>query len=129
MGTSLIQILKNILHVKTVFATVGCEEKKKYLENYLNVTKAFSYKKVEEENFHEEILRMTSQKGINVVFDCVGSSYFEKNLESLSIDGELIVYGLMGGGNVNGPMLTKLLKKRIHLKSTTLRARSIDVSI
>ena len=80
MGTSLIQILKNILHVKTVFATVGSEEKKKYLENYLNVTKAFNYKKVEEENFHEEILRMTSQKGINVVFDCVGSSYFEKKL-------------------------------------------------
>lgn len=128
VGTSLIQILKNVLNVKTVFATVGSEEKKKYLENSLNVSRAFNYKTPEEENFHEEILKMTDKKGVNVVFDCVGGSYWEKNLESLSVDGELILYGLMGGGNVNGPILAKIQKKRVHLKSTTLRARSIDVS-
>lgn len=126
VGTSLIQILKNILNVDTVFATCGSETKKNFLENRLNVTKAFNYKNSEEENFHSHILNMTENKGVDVVFDCVGGSYLPKNLECLNIDGELILYGLLGGGNVEGNILAQLLKKRIHVKSTTLRGRSID---
>jgi tumor protein p53-inducible protein 3 len=43
-----------------------------------------------------------------------------------STDGEWILYGLMGGGSVNGDILAKIMRKRIHLKSSTLRARSSD---
>lgn len=129
MGTSLIQILKKILNVSTVYATCGSEEKKQFLETSLNVTKAFNYKLPDEENFQEHIRKLTDNTGVNVVFDCVGGSYLQKNLESLSVDGELILYGLLGGGIANGDVLAKLMKKRIHLKSTTLRARSIDVSV
>lgn len=128
VGTSLIQILKNVLNVDTVYATCGSDAKKRYLEDNLNVSKVFNYKKAEEENFDELISELTDKKGVDVVFDCVGGSYWEKNLESLGVDGELILYGLMGGGSVNGNILAKILRKRIHLKSTTLRARSVDVN-
>lgn len=126
VGTSLIQILKNVLNVSNVFATCGSDVKKAYLENNLNVTKAFNYKVPEEANFQAKILEITDNKGVDVIFDCVGGSYWEKNLDSLSIDGELIIYGLMGGGNVNGNILARILRKRIQLKSSTLRTRSVD---
>ena len=123
----MIQILKNVLKVEQVFATVGSEDKRDYLEKKLNVTKAINYKLSSEENFHEIILKMTDNKGVDVIFDCVGASYWQKNVASLSLDGEWILYGLMGGSNVNGDILASILRKRIHLKGTTLRARSTEV--
>lgn len=124
VGTSLIQILKNVLNVPTVFATVGSEEKRLKLENEFRVTKCFNYKT--EENFSESILKLTNNTGVDLVLDCVGASYWQKNIECLGTDGEWVLYGLMGGGSVNGDLLSKLLRKRIQLKTSTLRARSSD---
>jgi tumor protein p53-inducible protein 3 len=74
-------------------------------------------------------LNLTGNKGVDVIFDCVGAAYWEKNLDCLAMDGEWVLYGSMGGTNVNGNILGKLLRKRIHLKTTTLRARSIEVNL
>lgn len=127
VGTSLIQMLKNVLEVETVFATVGSEEKKNFLEKELNVTKAFNYKLAEEENFHEHIISLTNNQGVDVIFDCIGASYWQKNADCMAMDGEWIIYGLMGGSQINGDLLAKVLRKRIQLKGTTLRTRSIEV--
>ena len=125
VGTALIQLLKNVLEVKNVFATVGSEDKKLFLENNLQVTRAFNYKT--ESNIASQLMEITDNTGVDVVFDCVGGTYWQSNLDSLSMDGELILYGLLGGGTVNGDMLTKILRKRIHLKASTLRNRSAEV--
>ncbi len=124
VGTSLIQILKKVLNVRHVFATCGSSKKKKYLEEVLNVTKAINYK---EESFEQGVRELTGNRGVDVVYDCVGGSYWKENMESLAMDGEWILYGLMGGGSVDGDILKGLQRKRIHLKSTTLRTRSIEV--
>ena len=58
----------------------------------------------------------------------MGASYWEKNVNSLSVDGRWILYGLMGGAKIGGPLFGKLLMKRIQLLASTLRARSLDVS-
>ena len=58
----------------------------------------------------------------------MGASYWEKNVNSLSVDGRWILYGLMGGSKIDGPLFGKLLMKRIQLLASTLRARSLDVS-
>ena len=121
----MIQLLKNVLEVKNVFATVGSEDKKLFLENNLQVTRAFNYKT--ESNIASQLMEITDNTGVDVVFDCVGGTYWQSNLDSLSMDGELILYGLLGGGTVNGDMLTKILRKRIHLKASTLRNRSSEV--
>ena len=65
---------------------------------------------------------------MNIVLDCVGSSFLDRNLKSISIDGRWILYGLLGGANVEGAFLGALLRKRVSLISTTLRSRSLEVS-
>jgi NADPH:quinone reductase-like Zn-dependent oxidoreductase len=80
-------MLKKILNVSVVYATVGSEDKKKFLENNLQVSKAFNYKSPDEEDFSKQILELTHKKGVDVIFDCVGASYWEKNTDALGIDG------------------------------------------
>ncbi|CAF0956288.1 unnamed protein product [Brachionus calyciflorus] len=72
------------------------------------------------------INNLTNKKGVDVIFDCVGASYWQKNTECLAVDGEWIFYGTMGGVKVEGDLLGRILRKRIQLKGTTLRTRSID---
>lgn len=105
---------------------MGSEEKKEKLEKEFNVTKCFNYKNPEEEDFGELILKLTNNSGVDLVLDCVGANYWQKNLECLSLDGEWVLYGLMSGGSVNGDLLAKIMRKRIHLKTSTLRNRSSD---
>lgn len=124
VGTSLIQMLKKVLNVKNVFATCGSENKKKFLEESLGVSRAFNYKL--EENFSEIIMKMTENKGVDAVFDCVGASFWQKNADCLAVDGEWIIYGALGGVKIEGDFFSKILRKRIHLKATTLKTRSID---
>ena len=71
-----------------------------------------------------EVLAATAGHGVDVVLDCIGEQYWEQNADVLKTDGRWILYGTMGGGNVNGPLLRKLLHKRIALLPTTLRTRS-----
>ena len=47
-----------------------------------------------------------------------------KNVSSLAVDGRWVLYGLMGGGEGDGPVLAGLLRKRGSLLATTLRSRS-----
>ncbi|CAK0809507.1 unnamed protein product, partial [Prorocentrum cordatum] len=43
----------------------------------------------------------------------------------LAEGGRWVLYGLMGGASVDGPVLEALLRKRIRLEATTLRSRSL----
>ena len=47
-----------------------------------------------------------------------------KNVESLAVDGRWVLYGLMGGATVDGPVLAGLLRKRGSLLASTLRSRT-----
>ena len=127
VGTSLVQMLKRVLCVKTIYATVGSDEKARYLENELGVTRAFNYKRDDEADFAMHIAALSNKRGVDVVFDCVGGTYWQKNTDSLAIDSEWILYGTMGGGNVTGDILSRIQRKRIQLKSSTLRTRTIEV--
>lgn len=73
----------------------------------------------------EKIAALTSGEGVSLILDCVGASYWEMNAEVLAIDGRWVLYGLLGGPTVEGPILGKLLRKRVQLLATTLRARPL----
>ena len=47
----------------------------------------------------------TGGVGVDVILDCVGGSYFSDNLSCLALDGVWVLYGLMGGVQVSGPLL------------------------
>ncbi|KAK7480209.1 hypothetical protein BaRGS_00028594 [Batillaria attramentaria] len=90
---------------------------------HLGAAAGFNYK---EDNVTAKVLDATGGKGVNIVLDCVGGSMYEHNVNSIAIDGRWIVYGLMGGPNVNGDILRKVLSKRISIIGTTLRSRSLE---
>ena len=78
-------------------------------------------------NLHEfaaMIRRKTDEKGIDVILDLVGASYFAANLESLAMKGRLILVGLTGGAKAKEFNLGTALSKRLKIIGTVLRSRS-----
>eukprot|EP00045_Choanoeca_perplexa_P010637 m.109428 g.109428 ORF g.109428 m.109428 type:complete len:360 (-) comp15342_c0_seq3:601-1680(-) len=72
----------------------------------------------------DAVLKLNEDQPVNIVLDCVGSAYWEANTDVLAVDGTWVLYGLMSGADVEGNLLARLLRKRIHLRATTLRSRS-----
>lgn len=68
-------------------------------------------------------------KGVDVILDCVGASYWERNMSVLARDGRWALYGLMGGSAINGNLFQQLLAKRARIEASTLRSRSNQVMI
>jgi tumor protein p53-inducible protein 3 len=118
VGTAAIQLAVKMGLM--VLATGGSEEKLSMMYA-LGATQAVSYKAKD----WVEQLRTANPGGVDLVLDCVGGAYWEANIELLKTDGTWVLYGLMGGAAVNGPILGKLMKKRIRLEATTLRARAL----
>ncbi len=78
------------------------------------------------EDFEAEALKWTKGKGVNIIVDPIGGSYFNKNLRSLHTDGMLIQLAFMGGAKVDEIDLSLILFKRLRITGSTLRARSLD---
>jgi putative PIG3 family NAD(P)H quinone oxidoreductase len=76
-----------------------------------------------EENFAEAVMSLTDHRGVDLILDCIGGSYLEKNVSLLRPYGRLITIGLLGG--TRGTLdLAAVLMKSLTLKGTRLRARS-----
>ena len=80
------------------------------------------------DDFAEIIGQRTGGAGVEVVLDLIGASVLAGNLTALAPKGRLVLVGLLGGGTVSIE-LTALLRKRITLVATTLRARPIEEKI
>ncbi|XP_003787480.1 quinone oxidoreductase PIG3-like [Otolemur garnettii] len=117
VGTAAIQLTRLFKAIPLV--TTSSKENIQMAQS-LGAAAGFDYKK---EDFSEEALKATQGVGINVILDCIGGSYWEKNLHCLAADGRWVLYGLMGGAEVNGPLLSKLLCKRGNLQASLLRSR------
>lgn len=63
--------------------------------------------------------------GVDVVLDLVGAAYFAENLECLRPKGRLVLVGLTGGTRSEID-LSVALSKRLMIKGTVLRGRSMD---
>ncbi len=74
-------------------------------------------------NFAEIIKEKTDGKGVDVILDLVGASFFAENLESLALKGRLILVGLTGGAAAKFN-LGMALAKRAKIIGTVLRPRS-----
>ncbi|MEV0582059.1 NAD(P)H-quinone oxidoreductase [Nonomuraea sp. NPDC050310] len=59
----------------------------------------------------------------DVILDVIGGQYLERNVQSLNVDGRLVIIGMQGGfeGKLN---LVELVFKRKSVFGTTLRSRS-----
>ncbi|REE68126.1 putative PIG3 family NAD(P)H quinone oxidoreductase [Paenibacillus taihuensis] len=69
----------------------------------------------------------TEGRGVNIIMDFIGASYWQQNLQSLAIDGRLIIIGTMGGSKVSELELGYLLRKRLQVIGTALRSQPLSV--
>ncbi|GIJ79010.1 putative NAD(P)H quinone oxidoreductase, PIG3 family [Micromonospora phaseoli] len=78
-----------------------------------------------DQDFVEEVRRVTGGRGADVVLDIMGASYLGRNVAALATDGRLVVIGMQGGrrGELD---LGALLAKRGTVAATALRSRPLD---
>ena len=67
---------------------------------------------------------VTGGRGVDVILDMLGASYLERNLATLATEGRLVIIGLMGGARTEID-LARLLRGRLSVMASTLRARSV----
>ncbi|SCG54233.1 NAD(P)H-quinone oxidoreductase [Micromonospora humi] len=78
-----------------------------------------------EQDFVEEVRRVTDGRGADVILDIMGASYLPRNVAALATGGRLVVIGMQGGrkGELD---LGTLLAKRASVHATALRSRPVD---
>ena len=119
IGTTAIQLGKAF--EATVYTTAGTSDKCEFCNN-LGADAAINYR---EQDFSEEIKRLTEGKGVNVILDMVGGPYFPKNIRLLADEGRLVQIALMQGSKAEVDFRSLLLK-RVTLTGSTLRPRSVE---
>ena len=77
-----------------------------------------------EQDFAEEVRRVTDGRGADVVLDIMGASYLGRNVAVLATGGRLVVIGMQGGRKAELD-LGALLTKRASVSATSLRARPL----
>ncbi|KAI1126761.1 zinc-binding dehydrogenase [Nemania abortiva] len=106
-----------------VYATAGSDEKCAFIERELGATKAFNYKSGD---WARGVLEATGGKGVDLIVDFVGASYFEGNMAVAARDARWVMLGLLGGSKLQGVDIGMLLFKRIRLEGSTLRSRDLE---
>ncbi len=74
-----------------------------------------------EQEFPEFVMAETGGQGVDMILDVVGAAYFSRNIDSLAMDGRLVVLGLQGGHTIERVQMAKWLQKRLSIFSHTLR--------
>lgn len=122
VGTAAIQLIG--LHGASSMVTASAGKHQTCLD--LGASHAIDYKK---ENFAEVVKGLTDGKGVQVIIDFIAAPYFQMNLDTLALEGRLVMLSLIGGVKPEGVNLAPILRKRLQIIGTTLRARSLDYKI
>ena len=119
IGVTAIQIAKAL--GSTVLVTAGSDEKCAACIA-LGADHAINYKT---SDFAEEVKRLTSGKGVNVILDMVAGSYVAREVQCLAEDGRLVFIAVQGGvkAEFNAGLV---LRKRLSITGSTLRPRSLE---
>ncbi|MFG3700816.1 NAD(P)H-quinone oxidoreductase [Micromonospora sp. NPDC047620] len=115
IGTFAIQL--GVALGATVVVTARAAKHERLRE--LGATHTIDYR---EQDFVEEVRRVTDGRGADVILDIMGASYLPRNVAALATDGRLVVIGMQGGrkGELD---LGALLAKRGTVAATALRSR------
>lgn len=119
VGTAAIQLAREA-GVRCIVTAGSAEKCRRCVE--LGADAAIDYKL---EDFAERVKDLTGGRGVDVILDSIGGSYFERNLASLAIGGRLVVIGLTGGAQASIALGT-LLTRRLSVIGSTLRARPVE---
>lgn len=118
VGTAAIQLAKQAGAIVTV--TAGSQEKLEFCKT-LGADTLINYKT---ETFSDVILEETKKRGVDLILDFIGASYWDMNMKSIAVDGRIVLIGLLGGARVENFNLNHILAKRIQVTGTLLNPRS-----
>ncbi|MBS0406532.1 MAG: NAD(P)H-quinone oxidoreductase [Proteobacteria bacterium] len=118
IGVTAIQLAKAF--GATVIATAGSDDKCAACLR-LGADHAINYKSAD---FAAEVLRLTNQRGADVVLDMVAGDYVRREVECLAEDGRIVIIAVQGGvkSEFNAGLV---LRRRLTVTGSTLRARPV----
>ncbi len=122
VGTAAIQLARVMGARPIVTASSG----KHSLCKELGAALAIDYKT---EDFAERLKAYTEGEGVNVVIDFVGAPYLQQNLQVMALEGRMVLLAFLGGVKVDQLNIAALLRKRLQVIGSTLRARSLEYKI
>jgi putative PIG3 family NAD(P)H quinone oxidoreductase len=120
IGTTAIQLAKAF--GAEVYTTAGSAEKCDACQK-LGAKRAINYR---EEDFVEVVKAETQSKGVDVILDMIGASYFERNLSALAKDGCLSIIAFLGGAVAEKVNLSPIMIKRLTVTGSTMRPRTAE---
>jgi NADPH:quinone reductase-like Zn-dependent oxidoreductase len=121
VGTAAIQIAKH-WHAKTI-ATTGSEEKARRLRK-LGAEVTID---VSENDFLPEAMRVTGDRGVDVVLEMIGGEVYQKSLQALAPGGRLVsIGGAFGALPESPPQLTEGRKATRFSITNYLKAKPDD---
>jgi tumor protein p53-inducible protein 3 len=123
VGTAAIQLVREAGASSIV--TASSEEKRSFCLQ-LGAAAAIDYKAGP---FAPMVKELTGGRGVNIILDFIGAPYWEQNLDSLAVDGRLVLIGTMGGSKVNEVDLGLVLRRRLQVIGTALRSQTVDNKI
>ena len=65
-------------------------------------------------------------KEVDIVLDHLGAKYLARDLETLAMEGRVVIIGSMGGERAATIDVSRLLGKRLQIIGSTLRARRVE---
>jgi putative PIG3 family NAD(P)H quinone oxidoreductase len=119
VGTAAIQ-LAGAAGARTLVTAGSAERCRRCTE--LGADAAFNHRS---QDFAVGALEFTGGRGVDLVLDCIGAPYLERHLEILAPGGRLVVIGLQGGARAELD-LSRLMRRRVSITGSTLRARPVD---
>jgi putative PIG3 family NAD(P)H quinone oxidoreductase len=119
VGTAALQ-LASAFGAKRVYGTASEQKLDAIVAREIPLDVPIDYTK---QAFRDVIRRETGGKGIDIILDLVGASYWTDNLASLAVGGRIVLIGLIGGITAQ-TNLGVLLRRRLHVIGTVMRSRS-----
>ena len=116
--------LSKALGASAVYATVGSKEKVDFVTEALGADEAWDYNQAE---WAEKVMGATDETGVDIIVDFVGQSYFQRNLDSVAVEGQVVIMGLLSGSVVPAGLdISAFVRKRVRVQGSRLRSRGIE---
>ncbi len=119
IGTTAIQLAKQF--GARILTTAGSREKCLACEK-LGADVTIEYKR---EDFAVVVKEKTAGRGVDVILDMIGGDYFQRNINSLAIDGRLVSIAYTRGARVEVNFMP-VMRNRLTITGSTLRPRTVE---
>ncbi|TIA90955.1 hypothetical protein E3P99_01316 [Wallemia hederae] len=121
VGLAAVQLAR-LYGANRVFGTAGSDEKVEAVKSLkLGATHGINYRT---QDFDKVVLEQTQNKGVDVIVDMVGQSYFNMNINAAAKDASIVMLGVMSGMLAKEVNVGPIIFKRLKIQGSTLRSRS-----